>query len=141
MKKSYILLTLFVAMIFATSCRETYDDYDSGGSPVIGFTLGVEAEIGVSNTVNLPISYFVTDVSDSDRTFQIIIDPATTVASENYSFENPIVIPANERLGQIILSISDVSLSQEFEPIILRFESTSNVVSGDNATILVKSNN
>ncbi|MBW2938744.1 hypothetical protein KXJ69_11535 [Aureisphaera sp. CAU 1614] len=142
MKKSYMLLTLFVAVIFATSCRETYDDYDSGGSPLIGFTLGVEAEIGLSNNpVNLPISYFVTDVSSSDRTFQIIVDPATTVTSDNFSFESSVTIPANERIGQLILTISNVSLSQEFEPIVLSFESTSSVVSGDKATVFVKSNN
>lgn len=128
-------------MVLATSCRETYDDYESGGSPLIGFTLGVEPEIGVSNTINLPITYFVTDVSSSDRTFQIIIDPETTISPDNYSFENPVVIPANERLGQLILSISNVSLPEDFEPLVLKFESTSSVVSGDNARIFLKSNN
>ena len=140
MKKSYILLTLFVVAIFTSSCRETYDDYDSAGSSTIGFTIGVEPEIQVSSSIEFPMSYFVTDVSSADRTFEIIVDPSTTVSTENFSFESSVVIPANERSGQMFLSISNVSLSQDFEPIVLSFVPTSGIVSGDKAVIYVKSN-
>ena len=143
MKKAYILLSLFFVAFLATSC-ETYEDYDSERSPVIGFTLGTDFEIAISSSnplIDFPIPYFVTDVSSSERTFQVVVvEEETEVTEENYSFDATVVVPANERSGTLLFSAMNISLPDEFAPLVLAFETTSEVTSGSPVYIFLKSN-
>jgi hypothetical protein len=143
MKKAHILISLFIVALFATSC-ETYEDYDTERGAVIGFTLGTDFEISVSEgspLIDFPIPYFVSESSSSERTFQVVVvAEETEVASENYSFDSMVVVPANERSGTLLFSAMDISLTNEFAPLVLAFEASSTVTSGSPVRIFLKNN-
>lgn len=142
MKKTYIIVTLFIATLFVSSCTTSYNDFDAERGAAIGFTLGAALELPFSSSgqvINFPIPYFVSDISSSDRTFQIIIEESE-VASENYSIETTVVVPANERSGTVVFTGTNVSLTPEFQTLVLAFEATDGVTSGKRATIRLRSN-
>mgnify|MGYP000213667012 CR=1 FL=1 len=144
MKNIYILLTLFLAVLFAASC-ETYDDYEAERPAIIGFTLNGALELPLSTnnpTITFPVPYFVSEASSSDRIFRVVIvEEGTELAPENYSFNPEILIPANERIGTMPFIAMDVSLTTEYVPLVLAFESSSGVISGPVVNIALKTNN
>jgi len=143
MKKAYILISLFIVTLFVASC-ESYEDYDTERGPVIGFTLGVDLELSISESnpvIDFPIPYFVSESASSERTFQVVIvADETEVTPDNYSFDASVVVPANERAGTLLFSAMDVSLPDEYAPLTLEFESTSTVTSGSRVHIFLKNN-
>ena len=143
MKKAYILISLIIVTLFLSSC-DTYEDYDKERSPVIGFTLGVDLELSISEgnpLIDFPIPYFVSESSSSERTFQVVIvAEETEVAPENYSFDATVIVPANERAGTLLFSAMDISLPDEYAPLTMAFESTSTVTSGSPVHIFLKNN-
>ncbi len=142
MKKAYILISLIIVTLFVSSC-DTYEDYDKERSPVIGFTLGVDFEIALSESnplIDFPIPYFVSEASSSDRTFQVVVvADETEVAPENYSFDASVIVPANERTGTLLFSAMNISLPDEFAPLTLAFEETSEVTSGARLNLFLRS--
>lgn len=144
MKKAYIL-TLILTLTALTSCRDSYDDYDEDRGASIGFTLGATLELPVSSAnpiTDFPIPFFVSSVAGVDRTFQVVvINEESEVASENYSFDSSVVVPANERKGFLYFSAMNISLTSEYQSLILAFQADENTVSGKRASIALRSNN
>src|SRR5690606_2797113 len=112
MKKINILIT-FLAFAFSISSCETYDDFEQDRDSVVGFT-NVSRNInnippGVTKEVE--VNVFVSDLSNADRTFNIVsvpaildlsaIPPQVETNPENYSFDQTVTIPANSREGII----------------------------------------
>jgi hypothetical protein len=144
MKKAYIF-TLILALSTLTSCNTSYDDYEEDRGSTIGFTLGATLELPVSSTnpiVDFPIPCFVTNASNIERTFEVIVvQEETDVAAENYSFNAMVTIPANERKGTLYFTAMNVSLTSEYQPLIIAFKADENTVSGRRASIALRSNN
>lgn len=142
MKKIHIIFAIFLATLFVTSCSTSYNDIDSDHKAVIGFTTpDLEISVSESNPEKIrPLPYFVSDVSSSDRTFQIkIIEEETELSEESYLFESTIVILANERSGQITITArNNATLTNEYAPLVLAIEETSGVASGNRALIKIK---
>lgn len=144
MKKAYIF-TLILTLTALTSCETSYDDFEEDRGSTIGFTLGATLELPVSSTnpiTDFPIPCFVTGVSNVDRTFEVVVvEEETEVAPENYSFNAMVTIPANERKGFLYFTAMNVSLTSEFQPLIIAFKADENTVSGKRASIALRSNN
>lgn len=144
MKNLYILFTLFSTLLFTASC-ESYDDFEAERPAVIGFTLGSVLELPLSAnnpTITFPLPYFVSEISTSDRVFKVVVvEEGTELAPENYSFNPEILILANERIGTMSFTAMDVSLTPEYVPLVLAFESSDGITSGSVADIALKTNN
>jgi hypothetical protein len=144
MKKTYIILTLFLATLFVTSC-ETYDDFEADRPTLAGFTLGNELQLPLSNTtpmINFNIPYFVSEAASVDRTFQIIVVASETeVPPSSYTFDSALVVPANERKGTMAFTALNNGLTTDFQPLVLAFESSPGIVSAAPARIALKTNN
>jgi hypothetical protein len=143
MKKTYIILTIFLTALLVTSC-ETYDDYEERPT-LAGFTLGNVLELPLSNStpvINFNIPYFISEASSSERTFQIIVlADETEVPSSSYSFDSTLVVPANERSGSLAFTALNMDLTTEFQPLVLAFDNTTGIVRGDVARIALKTSN
>jgi hypothetical protein len=143
MKKTYIILTIFLTALLVTSC-ETYDDYEERPT-LAGFTLGNVLELPLSNStpvINFNIPYFISEASSSERTFQIIVlADETEVPSSSYSFDSTVVVPANERSGSLAFTALNMDLTTEFQPLVLAFDNTTGIVRGDVARIALKTSN
>lgn len=143
MKKS-IITTLIVAIsLLSSSCRDTYDDYVQERGQTIGFTtLPLEVQLPPGGEIsNFPIPFFVTSISSSERTFDVIIvEEETTLTADNYTVETTVTIPANERSGTLPFSAVNNSISaDDFQNLVLAFKSTPDVTSGKRAVVSLKS--
>jgi hypothetical protein len=149
MKKINILIT-FVALALSVISCETYDDYDQDRKPVVGFSEVSRNINGVptGSFKSIDVKLYASDLSSEDRTFNIISVPAildlTTVppqietASENYTFDSTVTIPANSQVGVITVSATNVSLGDTDEYFSLGVEATATVVSGAFTTVRLR---
>lgn len=62
------------------------------------------------------------------------------MSPESYSFDATVVIPANERSGQLMFNEYNINLTNEYQPLVLAFESSSEIVSGKRMSIALKTN-
>ena len=140
MKKTYLILTLVFVTLF--SACETYDEYNEDSSPYIAFTFGdLELPLAPGGSITLPpITYFVTDSSSEDRTFNIIVEDSGGITPDNYSIPSSVTIPAGERRGSLTFTTTNNSLPMEYGYIVFAFEETASVSSGQKWTVGLKSN-
>ncbi len=145
MKKSIIALLVVAMALVSTSCRDSYDDYDSERGATIGFTSPpLELSLPQGGTIPyFPVPFFVTSVSSSDRTFTVVvIEEETTLTPDNYTIETEVLVPANERSGVLAFSAVNNSISSEdFQNLVIAFQSTADVTSGKRYVVSLKSNN
>ena len=134
MKKIYKIVTLILAIVVVASCTTNYDDINANHTDVIGFTLAATLELPLSENnpeINFPLPYFVSNSTSSDRTFNVVVvTEETELSPESYSFDATVVIPANERSGQMIFNAYNINLTNEYQPLVLAFESTSEITTG-----------
>ncbi|REG88774.1 beta-barrel fold lipoprotein [Winogradskyella sediminis] len=84
-----------------------------------------------------PISIYVSEVSGSDRVFQIAVnDEESTLESSEYSIPSSVTVPANSKTGEFIMTVSDVSLSFEAKTLSLQLLSDDDTYTG-NAMLFV----
>ncbi|PKA83466.1 hypothetical protein ATE92_1621 [Ulvibacter sp. MAR_2010_11] len=140
MKKIYILLTLVLSALVVTSCSESYDEYETDRGATIGFTFGeLELPLPPGASANIPVTYFVTTVSDVDRTFQVVVDSANSdLTSDNYSFDADVVIPANMRRGTMFITLTNNSAPSDYATAVFIFQETADVTSGKSAVLKLK---
>ncbi|WP_179020879.1 hypothetical protein [Winogradskyella forsetii] len=83
-----------------------------------------------------PVAVYTTTISSVDRQFQVIInEDETTLNSDEYSLPSSVTVPANSNKGELILTVSDISLS--FEPQTLALELVSDEIFTGNAILNV----
>ena len=91
--------------------------------------------------INFPLSYFVSTSSSEERTFNVVVvEEESELSSESYSFDASVVVPANERSGILVFSAYNINLTNEYRPLVLEFESSSAVTSGNRMNIALKTN-
>ena len=133
MKNITKLVTILAVLMFVTSCSTNYDDFNSVRNDTIGFTISATLELPLSqNTpeINFPLSYFVSTSSSEERTFNVlVVEDESDLPSESYSFDASVVVPANERSGVLVFSAYNINLTNEYRPLVLEFESSSEVTS------------
>lgn len=143
MKKIDKIISLFIVAILV-SCSISYNDINESHSDVIGFSLAVDLELSLSKNnpeINFPLPYFVSNATSLDRTFKVVvIESETELGSESYAFEGTVTIPANEREGQMIFTAYNIDLISEFQTLVLAFESTSEIASGNRMNVFLKTN-
>jgi hypothetical protein len=135
MKKilNYIILGVFVAMAY--SCQE---DLDGGSVNYVTFESGPYSfKVQKDATTTEDIKVFAGNVTSSDRTFDIVVDPASTIAVD-YSVPSSVTIPANTNVGNVPVSITDNDdLEFANQTLILGFVDQAGVSLGDALTLNV----
>ena len=137
-------VTILAVLMFVTSCSTNYDDFNSVRNDTIGFTISATLELPLSqNTpeINFPLTYFVSTSSSEERTFNVVVvEEDSNLPPESYSFDASVVVPANERSGVLVFSAYNINLTNEYRPLVLKFESSSEVTSGNRMNIALKTN-
>jgi len=140
----FLILTLTLALV-AVSC-ESYDDYDTDREPIVTFAKKSQNINGVpeGGTKDQELEVFVSDVANTDRSFDIVVVPITDTetnppsASENYTFDSSVIIPANERIGVITFTAIDVSISSDRTYVMLGIKEGEGYVSGGTITVALR---
>lgn len=99
-----ILCLAFVAMAF-TGCEE---NLDGDLSNFVGFSIDAPKAIAVPSnaTQSFDVSVYASESRSSDRTFAIMVDEASTLASP-YSVPAQVTIPGGSNEGVLTISITD----------------------------------
>ncbi|GHC55263.1 hypothetical protein GCM10008083_19210 [Ulvibacter litoralis] len=143
MKNIKILFTVLILAVVAVSC-DRYDDAPSEFSPIIGFTTGesiITIRVG-DNTGTSTVNLFVTDVSDSDRTFTLSVVPeGTELTNASYSFEPSVVIPAGERQTTFTFTAIDVDLTDETKTVVVGVDPVPGLTIGQKMNFELKTRN
>jgi hypothetical protein len=144
MKNITKLVTLLAVLMFVTSCSTNYDDFNSVRNDTIGFTISATLELPLSQNnpeINFPLTYFVSTSSSEERTFNVVVvEEDSDLPPESYSFDASVVVPANERSGVLVFSAYNINLTNEYRPLVLEFESSATVTSGNRMNIALKTN-
>ena len=131
--------------VITTSC-ESYDDYDTDRTTIVGFTRqnmninGVGNDIG--STKSAEVDVYVSDISTSDRAFNIThIEIDDTEAfpptdRENFDYDQTVTIPAGESVGSFTVTGINHTLTSERKYFRLAIEPDPNLVIGA-ATITI----
>jgi hypothetical protein len=143
MKHISRLIVLLLLTSPFISCDD-YEDFEEDRDTVVGFT-GVAG----SSNVNLnpgasrekKADVFVSDVSNSERSFGIEVDTAENeITTDNFTFDSQVVIPANERTAEITITVTNNSLPVESQQIVLKVVNSPTHVSGGRARLNSRTN-
>lgn len=146
MKNIKFLILILAVAVVSVSC-ETYDDYDTDRLPAVGFTAKNKNinSIGAGTEKSTTIDVFASDVSTSDRIFDVITVPIEDTetnppaAAENFSYDATVTIPANTRVGTMTVTGINVSLvSGERVYFKLAIDSDPSVVAGGQIMIALR---
>lgn len=140
MKIINIILTLVVIAVVSVSC-ETYDDYNTDRTTVVGFPANnISIRVPENGTKDSdPIEVYASDVSSVDRTYKVVVvNDLTDASSENYSFDANVTIPAGSRQAFLIVTGIDTSLTNTNSTLALEIEGGPEVVSGGRIRVLMR---
>ncbi len=150
MKKYNILITILALFVFAVSC-ETYDDYNTDRPTYIRFDNVIprpgvtpvdnaNVKLNPGDTTRRILQAFISDVSNVDRTFNVVIDQeANQINPENFSFDPTITIPANQRRVTTNIYFENVSFPEDNSDLALKLEAADNdALSGSSFVFKVK---
>tara|TARA_R110000787_G_scaffold81036_2_gene175904 strand:+ start:63280 stop:63717 length:438 start_codon:yes stop_codon:yes gene_type:complete len=144
MKNLNKIFAVLIAVLFVTSCSTDFDEINSNHTNVIGFTLSATLELPLSENnpeINFPLPYFVSNSSTSERTFQVsVVEEESGLSPDSYSFDATVVVPANERSGQLVFNAYNINLTNEYTPLVLAFDSTSEIATGNKMYIALRTN-
>lgn len=122
MKKISYILLLAISIFALNSCQNDIAgtnelDYVSFGNNPVSITV----EKNSSTTVDIHL--YATQVTNADRTFNIMVTDATTLDPSSYTaVPSTIVIPANSNDGIITVTFSDTNLSEDPQIFALQIE-------------------
>jgi len=103
MNKYYKYFALLTALIFF-NCEQ---DNDSELSNYVGFEQGpIAYTVDNSSTATFEVTVAASETSSSDRTFDIVVDDASTLASP-YTVPSTVTIPGGSNVGTLSVSVTD----------------------------------
>jgi|SRR5690606_11309657 len=139
----YLIFILSVA-VMTVSC-ENYDDFEEDRLPTIGFVKKNQNinSIAPGTTKSESVQVFISDVSSSDRTFEVIQitipeneeGEYPPTGQENVSFDSTVTIPAGERIGLVTVSGTNVTLTGDRTFYRLAIKGSENAASGGRITV------
>jgi len=136
----FILFTAILAL--ATVSCDTYDEFSdldvADRELSVGFTKATQ-NVSVNGTRDQSLQVFVSEFASVERTYNVVVvAEGSEVAPENYTFDSAVTIPANEKIGEFVISFTDVSLQPEGQPLIVAIEESSEYFSAGKTTMTVK---
>jgi|AntRauMFilla1563_2_1112583.scaffolds.fasta_scaffold00037_11 hypothetical protein len=143
MKHISRLIVLLLLTSPFISCDD-YEDFEQDRDTAVGFSRVVgssNVNLAPGNSREKKAIVFVSDVSNSERSFGIEIDTALNkITTDNFTFDAQVVIPANERTAEITITVTNNSLPEESERIVLKIVDSPNYVTGGRATLNSRTN-
>lgn len=135
MKKISFLIMIALSVFVFNSCED-----DKIGTETINYaSLGViPSNISVlkNSSTNVDIHVYTTQITNSDRVFNLIID--TSLDPSSYNMPSTIVVPANSNDGMIVVTFSDNNLGSDPESFVLELEPVSDVIIGNTITTTIQ---
>jgi len=132
MKKIIYLFLTLLSFTFLQNCEDTYVpnlDYATFQSASETVT------VVLNGTASFDVKVYTTNIMNSERTFSILIDDASSADPQSYSLPSSVTVPANTNEGTISINFSDNNISNSGETLILTLSSSDNAFVGKGITI------
>ena len=132
------LIKIFILSLIVSSCGEfepvVYDNIN--GQTLLKFTQGSsDLRVEINDVGEAQIEVSSSTLDDVDRSFNLVVDPSSTSAQENYNVPATVVIPANSYTGTFTVTGVDVSVETTTKTIVVGITSNDGSVSNGNHTI------
>ncbi len=133
--RKYITL-LFAAVTMAAFVGCSSDD-DAGFNYVTFESNSMNLAVQQFGSQSREVTVYTGNVSGSDRTFDISVDPASTVNAEAYTVPETVTIPGGTNEATFTIEVADNNLSNEGGTLVLRFASEEGLYTGNALTFNV----
>ena len=131
-KIKYILLALTVFIY--TGCEEEVPTPE--GTNYIAFAdseFSTGVDVGSSNSFDIPV--YSANITGSDRSFDILVDPASAAAAGSYTVPSTVTIPSGSNEGTLTVQLTDTNLGIGVNKLILNFGVVENLYNGGSTTV------
>ncbi|NEW78819.1 MAG: hypothetical protein GZ086_05210 [Gelidibacter sp.] len=138
MKKITFLLLMTLSLFVFNSCGDEVDnteDINYVSFENTAYTFGVD----LASTTSRDIKVYTTQVSGSDRTFNVKVDLTKSTADPaSYTVPASVTIPANSNVGVLPVSITDLNIGEAGKKLVLVFEPAEGLLYGAPITLNIK---
>ena len=133
---AFLILTILSVFVF-DSCKDQIagtDFIDYVSFEVNTPTIIVEQ----GGTTNFDVHVYTTQISGSDKTFDVeVISSATTANPETYSVPATVTVPAKSNEGALTITVKDDNLGQDPVKLGLRILGADGLYTGNNANLTI----
>lgn len=131
-KIKYLILALTV--LIYTACEDEVPTPQSTNYIAFGdssYSTGVD--VGGAASVVVPV--YTANISGSDRSFDVSVDPSSNAAAGSYTVPSSIVIPANSNSANLTVALTDTNLGIGVNNLTLNFVAAESLSTGASTTI------
>lgn len=128
MKKYLILLAVAISTSAFVGCSS--DDETEGFNYVTFEADAMDLVVEEFGSQSREVTVYTGNVTDSDRTFSINVDPSSTLSAESYSIPETVTVPGGTNEATFNIEITDTNLPTSGS-LVLRLEGENDVFTGD----------
>jgi hypothetical protein len=133
MKKISYILFAFIAIIGLNSCEDKVEALDTNYVTFGAAAYSTGVDVGGSATFEIPV--FTANVTGSDRTIMVSVDPASDAAAGSYTVPTSVTIPSGENKATLSVNLTDTNLGIGVNQLTLNFENEIGLSTGASTTI------
>jgi hypothetical protein len=136
MKKiTYILLMALPLFVFNSCSKNVNETKDIN---YVSFEkLSYNFNVMPDTTMKYNINFYTTQISGSDRTFNIAVDDQSTSDPTSYSVPTSVTVPANSNHGVLAIGLLDKNISASGNTLILKFAQKDGLFTGHSTAISI----
>jgi hypothetical protein len=136
----FFVLFLSLSFLFQ-GCAEDDSSSSTSFNYVTFETKSKDITVNPGATLTTNIKVFTTQVSGSERTFGITLDPTSTMSAQYMTIPATVTVPANSNVGIVAVGVTGVGLSLSTPKTIkLKLDSQDGLYTGSNVTVNVREN-
>tara|TARA_R110001606_G_scaffold243831_2_gene391671 strand:+ start:1332 stop:2066 length:735 start_codon:yes stop_codon:yes gene_type:complete len=131
-KIKYLILALTV--LIYTGCEDEVPTPQSTNFITFAgasYSTGVD----VDGAASVVVPVYTANITGSDRSFDVSVDPASNAAAGSYTVPSSVVIPANSNTASLTVALTDTNLGIGVNNLILNFVAAEGLSSGNPTTI------
>ncbi|WP_274475369.1 zinc ribbon domain-containing protein [Mangrovimonas aestuarii] len=132
------LKTFFLAVLAVTCLVSCGDDDITTTASFVSFERpSYDVDLLDGESMTMDVNVYINDKSSSDRTFNVVVKPESSVDEGLYSFDGTVTIPANSTMGTFSLTVdtADVEETSDSQTLILGFGNDDDVYTSDTTTV------
>ena len=135
--KNIKYLFLLLATVFTLNSCEDGMPETTALNYVTFESTAIDLGVNIDGTSSYEITVYTTQVSGSDRTFNLMVDTdATTADPGAYDVAGTVTIPANTNEGRFMVTLNDVNIGDGKE-LVVKLDADKGVFTGEAATIFI----
>ena len=123
LKKLILTFSLFTVLFSTVSCEDDTSMVNSL-SGYVGVEDAKNVGVVLDATIVVESHIYASDATSSDRTFSLMVDPASTHDVSYYSAPTSVTIPAGSKVGTFQVSIVGTGIASAGNVLILSLENT-----------------